>query len=105
MELGQYIQTTLGEELKDNHFFSNVRGRGFGISIQHDVKNQNLFSYDLKRKMLEEHKILMNVKFHRTSLTPCFNMKKTNIDKTLEKFILVFKELSKIIKDTFDIFV
>ena len=35
----------------------------------------------------------MNVKFHRTSLTPCFNMKKTNIDKTLEKFILVFKTI------------
>tara|TARA_B100000886_G_scaffold334281_1_gene289568 strand:+ start:1089 stop:2408 length:1320 start_codon:yes stop_codon:yes gene_type:complete len=91
---GEFIQNTLHSELNENHFFSNVRGRGFAISVQHDVKNQNLFSNDLKNKMLEDYRILMNIKFHRTSLTPCFNMKKENIDKTLEKFIKVFKTLS-----------
>ena len=73
---GNYIQKTIKDELKENHMFSNVRGRGFGVSVQHNVKNQNLFSKDLKSKLLEEHKILMNIKFHRTSLTPCYNMKK-----------------------------
>jgi len=91
---GNYIQKTIKDELKENHMFSNVRGRGFGVSVQHNVKNQNLFSKDLKSKLLEEHKILMNIKFHRTSLTPCYNMKKKNIDITLDKFIKTFKFLS-----------
>ena len=91
---GNYIQKTIKDELKENHMFSNVRGRGFGVSVQHNVKNQNLFSKDLKSKLLEEHKILMNIKFHRTSLTPCYNMKKKNIDIALDKFIKTFKLLS-----------
>ena len=91
---GNYIQKTIKDELKENHMFSNVRGRGFGVSVQHNVKNQNLFSKDLKSKLLEEHKILMNIKFHRTSLTPCYNMKKKNIDIALDKFIKTFKFLS-----------
>jgi len=91
---GNYIQKTIKDELKENHMFSNVRGRGFGVSVQHNVKNQNLFSKDLKSKLLEEHKILMNIKFHKTSLTPCYNMKKKNIDIALDKFIKTFKFLS-----------
>ena len=93
-KVGKYIQKTIKDELKENPFFSNIRGRGFGISIQHIVKNQNLFSNDLKTKLLNEHKILMNIKFHRTSLTPCYNMKIKNIDMALDKFIQSFKQLS-----------
>ena len=93
-KVGKYIQKTIKDELKENPFFSNIRGRGLGISIQHIVKNQNLFSNDLKTKLLNEHKILMNIKFHRTSLTPCYNMKIKNIDMALDKFIKSFKQLS-----------
>lgn len=93
-KLGNYIQNTIHDELKTNPFFLNVRGRGFGISVQHQVKNQNLFSKNLKNKLLEDHKILMNIKLHRSSFTPCYNMKKKNIDIALEKFIETFKVLS-----------
>jgi adenosylmethionine-8-amino-7-oxononanoate aminotransferase len=93
-KIGNYIQKTIKDELEENHMFSNVRGRGFGISVQHSAVNQNLFSKDLKSKLLEEHKILMNIKFHRTSFTPCYNMKKKNIDIALDKFIKTFKLLS-----------
>ena len=93
-KVGNIIQKTIYDELKDNPFFSNVRGRGFGISIQHNVKQQNLFSKDLKDKLLYDHKILMNIKFHRTSMTPCYNMKINNINKGIEMFINSFKELS-----------
>jgi len=93
-KIGNYIQKTIKDELEENHMFSNIRGRGFGISVQHSAVNQNLFSKDLKSKLLEEHKILMNIKFHRTSFTPCYNMKKKNIDIALDKFIKTFKLLS-----------
>ena len=92
---GKYIQKIIEDELKTNHMFSNVRGRGFGISVQHHVNNQNLFSSDLKEMLLEKHKILMNIKFHRTSFTPCYNMNKKNIDMAVDKFITTFKLLSK----------
>ena len=37
----------------------------------------------------------MNIKFHRTSMTPSFNMKMKNIENSLEIFIKNFKNLSK----------
>ncbi len=93
--IGKYIQKIIKEELKNNPCFSNVRGRGFGISVEHKVKNQNLFSFDLKNELLNKHKILMNIKFHRTSMTPCYNIKKKNIDKVIDRFVTTFKSLSK----------
>ena len=93
-DVGIYIQNIINDELKDNQFYSNVRGRGFGISVEHNVKNQNLFSSDLKNKLLNDHKILMNIKFHRTSMTPCYNIKQKNIDKVIDNFISSFKLLS-----------
>lgn len=94
-KVGKYIQKIIEDELKTNHMFSNIRGRGFGISVQHHVKNQNLFSSDLKAILLKKHKILMNIKFHRSSFTPCYNMNKKNIDMALDKFISTFKLLSE----------
>jgi adenosylmethionine-8-amino-7-oxononanoate aminotransferase len=91
---GDYIKKIINDELSNNALYGNVRGRGLAISIQHITNNQNIFSNDLKKEMLEKYKILMNIKFHRTSLTPCYNMKQSNIDKTLEKFIATFKKLS-----------
>ena len=91
---GKYIQDTLSNELGNNHFFSNVRGRGFAIALEHRVKNNMKFSYDLKYKMLNEYKILINSKFHRTSFLPSYTMSKSNIDKTIDCFIKIFKELS-----------
>jgi adenosylmethionine-8-amino-7-oxononanoate aminotransferase len=91
---GNYIKKIINDELSNNALYGNVRGRGFAVSIQHITNNQNIFSQDLKKEMLEKYKILMNIKFHRTSLTPCYNMKLSNIDKTLEKFIATFKKLS-----------
>lgn len=94
-KLGGYIQNILHEELKKNHFFSNVRGRGFALAVEHKVNKPSLFANDLKETMLNEHKILVNAKFHRTSFLPPFIMKKKFIDQTLEKFINTFINLSK----------
>ena len=44
--------------------------------------------------MLNEHKILINSKFHRTSFLPSYTISKTDVDRTLDRFIKVFKELS-----------
>ena len=92
--IGNYIQEILSSELNTNHFFSNVRGRGFAIALEHKVNKPISFSNDLKEKMLNEHKILINSKFHRTSFLPSYTISKTDVDRTLDSFIKVFKELS-----------
>ena len=91
---GNYIQKTLNSELKQNHFFGNIRGRGFAIALEHNVKKPIIFSHDLKQTMLYKNKILINSKFHRTSFLPPFTISKESIDRTLEKFIKTFKDLS-----------
>lgn len=92
-ETSGYITNTIKQELKNCNIFRNIRGRGFALAIEHNTKDNIAFSKDLKEKMLN-NKILMNIKFHRTSMTPCFNMKQKNINKTLEIFIKNFKNLS-----------
>ena len=93
--ISSFITKTINEELENCEIFKNIRGRGFALAVEHNTKNNIEFSKDLKRKMLNDHKILMNIKFHRTSMTPCFNMKMENIENTLEVFIKNFKILSK----------
>ncbi len=92
---GRYIQKVLFSELSSNQLFANVRGRGFAIALEHKTKNNYLFSQNLKNIMLNDYKILINSKFHRTSFLPPFIIKKEIIDNTLEKFIKTFKKLSK----------
>ena len=89
-------QKILISELKNNYFFANVRGRGFAIALEHKTNNNNLFTQNLKSIMLNEHKILINSKFHRTSFLPPFTVSRKIIDNTLEKFIHTFNKLSKI---------
>jgi len=93
-KLGEYMQRNLENELKNNEFFANVRGRGFAIALEHKVKNPFEFSNDLKLSMIEDYKILINSKFHRTSFLPSYTTDKKLIDRTLESFIKTFKELS-----------
>ena len=94
-KINSFITKTINEELENCEVFKNIRGRGFALAVEHNTKNNIEFSNELKRKMLNNYKILMNIKFHRTSMTPCFNMKIKNIENCLEIFIKNFKSLSK----------
>ena len=94
-KISSFITKTINEELKNCEIYKNIRGRGFALAVEHDTKNNIEFSKELKRKMLNDHKVLMNIKFHRTSMTPSFNMKMKNIENSLEIFIKNFKKLSK----------
>ena len=93
-KLGNYIQDCLINELKNNEFFSNVRGRGFALALEHKVKKPILFSNDLKNTMLNKHKILINAKFHRTSFLPSYTTSNKHIDKTIDNFVSTFKILT-----------
>ncbi len=90
----KYIVKTISEELKNLETFSNIRGRGYGISVEHSTKNNIEFSKNIYQKMFNKYKILVNTKYHRTSFTPAFIISKSKIDYVLDKFIKTFKEAS-----------
>ena len=88
---GQYMRTILKSELQNNEKFNNIRGRGLMFSIEHKTNDNVKFSEYLYKNMLNK-KILINSKWHRTSFTPSFLIKKSEIDNTLDNFINFFKK-------------
>ncbi len=93
-EKSKYMIDNLTKELSSNPFFKNIRGRGFQFALEHSCEDNALFGITLQKKMLEEHKIMINSKWHRTSFNPPFIFTDEQIDELLDKFILTFKELS-----------
>ena len=91
---GEYMTSILTNELSNNEFFKNIRGRGFQFALEHSCNDNALFGISLQKKMLEDHNIMINSKWHRTSFNPPFIFTDDEIDELLEKFILTFKELS-----------
>ena len=103
---GDYMRKTLKSELGDNPFFRNIRGRGFSFALEHITDNNQLFGINLQKTMKDEHNIIINSKWHRTSFIPPYILNDTQIDLLLEKFILTFKNSQKKwndIKKNFDI--
>lgn len=96
--IGKYMRNVLNQELGNHEFFDNIRGRGLMFSLQHRTPNNDLFSKYIYEDMFNNYKILSNTKFHRTSFTPSFNMKKTNINYILESYIKSFNQSTKKLK-------
>ena len=93
VEKGEYMRSTLIDELETQDFFKNVRGRGYCFSLEHKTPNNPMFGINIQQKMRNDHNILINSKWHRTSFMPPFIMKDDQIDLFLEKFISTFKFL------------
>jgi adenosylmethionine-8-amino-7-oxononanoate aminotransferase len=92
---GEYMMHTIKSELKNNEYFSNIRGRGFSFAVEHATKDNNLFARNMHEAMLYKYKILINSKFHRTSFLPIYTTPKKDLDRILDKFINTFKFFSK----------
>ncbi len=93
--LGEHIAATLQSELGEHAFFRNVRGRGLLQSISYDCAKQPEFSVALQRQMFEDHDILINAKWHRTSLTPAYTFDRETMDRVLELYIETFKSTAQ----------
>lgn len=92
---GQYMMNTLSQELCKDKYFKNVRGRGFGFSVEHDTENNHYFALGLQERLKEKYKIIINSKWHRTSFVPSYLINDKEIDILLNAFIDSFKYLSK----------
>lgn len=92
---GNYMMKVLGEELKNEKFFQNVRGRGYGFSVEHNSEYNHILALKIQERMKEKYKIIVNSKWHRTSFVPSFLISDKEIEILLGSFIDTFKILSK----------
>ena len=92
--MGNYMRDTLICELKDHHFFRDVRGRGMRFSLEYKTENNSHFSSQIADNMLKKHNILINAKWHRICFTPSLLLKSDEVDLILEKTISEFKEIA-----------
>lgn len=92
LKKGNYMMKVLNEELSDNPFFGNIRGRGYQFSIEHITNNNPKFALLLQEEMKKE-KIIINSKWHRTSFVPSYIISDEEIDKVLSCFVKNFKKI------------
>ena len=90
---GKYIRDTLECELKNHEFFREVRGRGLNSAIEYECQNTHLFSLKIHEIMQEEHSILVNSKWHRTTFALPFIISQEQIDFILDRFLETFKKV------------
>ncbi len=93
-DTGKYIRDTLQNELGDHDFFRETRGRGLNSAIEYDCKDKHQFSLKLHQIMQEEHSILINAKWHRTTFTPPFIITREETDLVLDRYIGTFNKVS-----------
>lgn len=91
---GKFFRETVENELKNNDFFSNVRGRGLRNSIEYQCEEQHLFGLHLAQLMKNNHEYLISGKWHRVSVYPALIINKNEIEEFLELFFQEFKNLS-----------
>lgn len=95
LQTGQYMRDTLGDELSSHPFFRDIRGRGFLFSFEYDCHRKPKFSLTLQNRMKEEHGILINAKWHRTSFTPPYIVDSEQVDLVLDRYIDVFRSTAQ----------
>jgi adenosylmethionine-8-amino-7-oxononanoate aminotransferase len=92
---GNYMRTTIFDELSNIESFRDVRGRGMRFSLEYSTKDNVVFSSKIEKALLDNHNILINAKWHRICFTPSLLLNKLEVDYILESVIKEFKNLNK----------
>ncbi len=93
-ENGKYVRDTIQSELGNHDFFRESRGRGLNSALEYDCIDTDMFSLKLHQTMKEDHSILINSKWHRTTFTLPFIMTREETDLVLDKFLNTFQKIS-----------
>ena len=92
---GNYLRNILKQELRNHEFFLNVRGRGLRNSLEYNCDKKHLFGIALTDYAKNNKNLLLSAKWHRVCFSPAINIKQSDLDQILEKFIISFKNVSK----------
>lgn len=90
---GEYLRKYLHDSLEKNDFYLNVRGRGLRNSLEYKCSNNNLFGTHLKLKLFDQHKIIVDAKWHRICFPLALNISKAQLDENLDKVVKTFNYL------------
>jgi adenosylmethionine-8-amino-7-oxononanoate aminotransferase len=93
-ELGGYMRNILINELGKLEIFKDVRGRGLRFSFEYKNVDMNTFGIKLSEKILRNHNVLVNAKWHRICFTPSLLMTKKEADRVLDACIQEIKHMA-----------
>ena len=93
--IGDFMRTTLENELSEHPYFVNVRGRGLRFSLEYSCPRQNEFGMALAGQLLEKHNIYSSIKWHRANFTPALTLSRSQAELVLGTFIEEFKTISE----------
>ena len=91
---GEYIRSTIQQELGNHDFFHDVRGLGVRNTLEYVCPEQNLFGQYVASKIKEKHNILVSGKWHRFNLSHAMTFSYDEIDQLLSALFAEFKQAS-----------
>ena len=89
------MRSTIKDELGEHPYYRDVRGRGLRFSFEYNSPDNNLLSDLIFKQMLDKYNIYLSSKFHRVCFTPSLTITNELAEEIIDKFILVFKNVSK----------
>ena len=92
---GTYLRKILEEELGKHEFFFNVRGRGLRNSLEYNCKDKHLFGIALTDYAKNYQNLLISAKWHRVCFSPAINIKQSELNQMIDKFLVSFRHVSK----------
>ena len=94
-EKGEYIRKILKENLRNEPYIKDIRGRGIRNTVEYQCDNLSEFCTKLSSEMLENYSILISSKWHRTSFSHAMNLSWNEIDFYLDSYLKTLKKIMK----------
>ena len=96
---GEYIRKVLKDNLKDQNFVKDIRGRGIRNTVEYQCEDINDFCSQISYELFENYNILISSKWHRTSFSHAMNLSWKEIDfyldAYLETLVSIYKKRKK----------
>ena len=65
------------------------------MSLEYDCKDRDSFNFELEKRMLENHRVILGSKYHRTNFNPPSTTSTKQVENVVAKFVETFIEVSK----------
>lgn len=93
-DMGALMREKLVAALGTHPFFGNIRGRGMLISLEYNCPNRHQFGSTIEQRMLDDHDIIINSRWHRSSFTPPCTIDKSEVSHLIDCYVETFKAVA-----------
>lgn len=87
--------SALKERLGTHPFFKNLRGRGLLITLEYECPDKHKLGSTIERRMLEEHNIVINSRWHRSSFTPPMIITAAEANRIVDCYVDLFLDVAR----------